>query len=340
MRKCTDRVKDAYDTAALKVAGRKDDPMPSAQIRAVTAFVKAALMDAVTRCPIVPPRFHVVDCACGRGQDMPKLHHALQQRGGKKVCASLTCMDVSAESLRMAEDMAQKWFRDAAWGPAAVRFVLGDVTTRDPWRGLDVAHVITCHLAVHYWCDTKTHLAHFFALASEAACPHHGLLLLTFADGRWVVRAGRAAMSRGDTDPTDPLHKVQVTSGPMTLSIHTRYLGLELPPPAPFGAPYTYRLQGRLEACEEYLVHEGALCEVARCAGWPFVAVSERVDLFAHRLVRSHPLYATMATLMGVEDVVAHAVDGAGALYRAVVFARTEKDAQAFGASVWLPERA
>jgi SAM-dependent methyltransferase len=322
-----EEIAKAYDETARCVAEGVDDPRPSMNVRTVTAYTKAVLLDACLACPLVPQVFVAADCACGRGQDIPKLFHALRMHGGVSRLASLHCLDISEESLDMARAMGARWLPSSP-----IEYTLGDVTKDGAWAKVrpGSVHVLMCHLALHYWCDTADHVRAFFQAAHRAACPRHGLLLVSFADGRWVVRAARAAMSSGCVDGAG---YVVVSRGPMTLRIHESHLQATLPAPlAPFGAPYSFHLQGRLKPCTEYLVHEGAVCSVAAKCGWPCVALSERVDILAARFAGHSAAYATIASLMGFDP---RHTGGVGDLYRVVVFARCAEDAVAFQTSVW-----
>jgi hypothetical protein len=323
-------IADAYDRAAQHVASGTDVPSLSTAIRHVTAFVKAALLDAAIMADSTPPHFTLVDCACGRGQDVPKLFHTLRALAGVKVCSHLCCMDVSPASLDMARDMVARLFAKAAEEPQ-VHVRLGDVTADallPAELGAHPANVITCHLALHYWCDTKQHVQQFFSNAALAAHPS-AVLLVTFADGRWVVRAARDAMSQGRVDAHA---QAVVQAGPMQLKVPVAHLGRRLV--HPFGRAYSYRLQGRLEECTEFLVHEGALARAAASAGWTHVALSERVDVLASTLMAHGAYFASLAALMKASEDASKPA-ACTAMFRAMVFARSSAVAAGFAAQVW-----
>jgi hypothetical protein len=191
------------------------------------------------------------------------------------------------------------------------------------------AHIVTCHLAVHYWCDSEAHLTGFFAQAMQAtrASPD-ALLVLSFADGRWVVRMGRDALSLGRR--CDDV--VSIDSGPISIRIKCKHLALRSCT-GPFGADYQYQLAGRLQSCTEYLVHEGALQDTAAKAGWTMCCLSERMDVLCGRLGKGAH-FSRLASLMKVRADVEHPTAEA-ALYRVMVFAKTKRAAVAFHEAVW-----
>ncbi len=326
-------VEAVYDSAAKAVVYKTDNPAASLAVRSVTSFVKAVLLDAAIAARTTPHVFCIADVACGRGQDLPKLYHTLRALPGKQ-CSDVYCTDLSIESLKVAQGVADSLFH-SRWSlttpPPVITFTQANVIEDTGVISRVPVHIITCHLALHYWCDTRTHIKTFFDRARQVA-ESNCVLVTSFADGRWVVRAARDAQSHGHVLPGGV---VQVRSGPMTLRIHKQWLAHRLPAPAPFGASYEYQLDGRLGWCTEYLVHEGALCQVAAEAGWTTIALSERMDIFAKDICARNPYFEHMAEAMKVHTDLRSREAKQGALYRAVVFARSAEAAAAFRASLW-----
>jgi SAM-dependent methyltransferase len=320
-----------YATIARALgAGEVDaeDDARTRPLRACTNFVKAVLMDAAVRgCPAAAVA--VLDVACGRGQDIPKLFYAL--RGAGKTLDRFAGFDVCREALEYAEVVGRKFFpsscvqlwEDDAAGPA-LGLALGPAFD-----------VITCHLALHYWCDTADHVDAFFRRCAAAAGPDT-VLLLSFPDGRWIVRNGRdAAAAAAAGRASSP--SVAFTAGCVHVEVPLRCLELVLPPPAPFGLPYTFALGSRrVVGSNEFLVHEGEVMRRAARAGFSHVALSKRLDSAVREFMASEP-YAAMAHAMKVAECTAkmqQACDGSGSsdgdaldLYRFVVLAKTKEAA-------------
>ena len=275
-----------YDAAAMRhlaerpLADAADDGATRAH-RSLLAFVKACLVDAAVRSDSTPMGFILADVACGRGQDFPKLQHAIRNTG--KPCERVQCLDSSGPCLAAAADMAVKYL-----GPAvAARSALdhGDAGGDAPWPWPPgQAHVLTCHLALHYWCDSEARVAAFFRNAAAVTGPH-AVMVLSFADGRWVVRAARDALAAAGASAHGTT-TVEVRMGPcMHVKVPVSHLGVTVP--SPWGAPYYFQLgDGARVAATEYLVHEGAVLRVAAAQGWAHVALSARADEAAQDFAR------------------------------------------------------
>lgn len=352
----SDRVRSAYDaTAEVAAAGGLEDcadDVETVVLRGAIAFVKSSLLDAAVRCSVVPGRgFSMADVACGRGQDIPKLFHALRNSG--KECSHVTCIDISSVALECAADKALKFLRPH-FPRLRLQFCVEDVaspigpcswaTGEDPHPHGDVhekpgggqRHLLFCHLALHYWCDLEARVQAFFRKMAVAAA-EDALLVLSFADGRWVVRAGREALARqqaavcraatSDRPGLDSVVKVQY--GPVQISIGADLLGAL---PSPFGAKYEFSLgQGARVDCDEYLVHEGALCGEAAKMGWKHVALSMRADELG-KVLFAKARYQAIASKMRVHSFD---MDTPGAaLYRFVVLAKSPEAAREFNVAL------
>jgi SAM-dependent methyltransferase len=312
-----------YATIARALgAGEVDaeDDARTRPLRACTNFVKAVLLDAAVRgTPGAAVR--VLDVACGRGQDIPKLFYAL--RGAGKTLECLAGLDVCREALEYAAVVGAKFFP-----PSRVHLWQGSAC--EPWEkgvagptGTAPFDVITCHLALHYWCDTAEHVDTCFHQCAAAAGPA-AVLLLSFPDGRWIVRNGR------DAAVGTAAAVVTFTAGCVAVEVPRRCLQLMLPPPAPFGLPYTFALGSRrVVASKEFLVHEGEVMRRAARAGFPHVVLSRRLDEAVREYMAGEP-YAAMARAMKVAEHTAKVRGDALDLYRFVVLAKTKEAAGRF----------
>lgn len=316
-----DAIGRAYDAAAVAVvsAADVDDDQETFALRSVVAYVKACVLDGV--CKAVPQgAVTVVDAACGRGQDLGKLHHALVNAGGKALRA-LYCLDVADKALEVAQAMAHKFFGASG---AIIHVQTRDVASGEPLCDDGTADVVSCQLALHYWCDDPAHVKRFF-VAAAACSQQQALLAVTFPDGRWIVRAGR---NRLGTEAVQE-GKVCIQRGALHVVIGADALGAATP--SAFGVPYEFTLgRRRVVGSTEFLVHEGAVTRLAADAGWTCVAWSARCD-DASRLFRSNPRLAGIADAMRTADATIDA-----ALFRAVVFTKTKEAAARFQAAMRL----
>lgn len=354
------RVMQAYDAAAalLSVGPRdglrdgarlaKEDPVTQHH-RATVNFCKSCIWDAVVRSACTPSDgFRVIEVACGRGQDVPKLHHALRNSG--KTCAAVVCMDISPGCVEAARGMVHKLLPAAC--AAASRFIVGDAGAASaPWHdshhdgpdGPDgPAHIVSCHLALHYWCDSVERVRAFFKHAAAASAADASLVL-SFADGRWVVRAARDALAahqsrHGVTPDTVTVHAggARNTTDPplFTLEVPTALLGPHSP--GPWGTRYEFQMGGGARvAAPECLVHEGALLREAATAGWAHVAMSARMDEAA-ALFAACSRYAAFGHAMHAVPLRGDALRTA-AMYRVVILTKTTAAHAAAVASLFRP---
>jgi hypothetical protein len=305
------------------VADAADDGATRAH-RSLLAFVKACLVDAAVRSDSTPTAaaaaegFTLADVACGRGQDFPKLQHAIRNTG--KPCLRVQCLDSSGPCLAAAADMAAKYL-----GPdvaARSAFCCGDAGGDAPWPWPQgQAHVLTCHLALHYWCDSEARVAAFFRNATAVTGPH-AVMVLSFADGRWVVRAARDALAvSGVRAGAGAGDEVEVRMGScMHVKVPVAHLGTTVP--SPWGAPYYFQLgDGARVAATEFLVHEGAVLRVAAAQGWAHVALSARADEAAQDFAR-RPRFYDFGVAMRAVPLSATSF-GTAAAYRVLVLTKS-----------------
>jgi hypothetical protein len=178
-------------------------------------------------------------------------------------------------------------------------------------------------------------VAAFFANVATVLRPT-GVVLLSFPDGRWVVRHGRnaaAAEHEHDKDGGDD-DMVRFAVGPARVSIARKHLAVRLPrsSSAPYGLGYTFSFgRHRLVELEEYLVHEGELMRQAAKAGLKHVAGSWRMDEAADMLWRGTRWASNVAAAMGAaEQCETSTAPPLADAYRFIVLARTEEAAAAF----------
>lgn len=322
-----------YDVAAAAVPSGATAAADgaSAALRLHVSYVKTCLLDAAARSSTTPARFALADVACGRGQDMLKLGHAMRNSG--KVCRALYCSDISTGALGEAERMAEDTLR-----PRGVPCVCmeADATAPDadlvpPTEGADV---VVCHLALHYWCDSADRVLRFFHNAARACAGPHALLVTSFADGRWVVRHGRNRLSQEHGHGCVAPETVAFTVGPFSVAIAAAHLETDGGKSAtPFGAAYQFSLgSDRLHGSAEFLVHEGCVEALARKAGW-LPVYSKRFDEAAAGFACGvpNPHFAAIAAKMGADPAGLGEDDvRALSLFRAKVYARGEGVGRAF----------
>jgi SAM-dependent methyltransferase len=297
-----DQLRGHYDAMARMHARVTFDDrraFSTASVRHLNGFVKACMIDAAVRCLAKGGgKIAVADIACGRGQDQSKWAYAA--RDARVPLPAYFGMDLAPGDAEAAVTMAGKYLSGAA-----VHVQTGDMGT-DAWQMADAAATaVTCQLAMHYIFDAEARVRHFFAEAARVLAPG-GVLLLSFADGRSIVRRAR---DTPDGHYARPYYILDVPPAITALRI-----------PSPFGNRYTFTMPGSVEGVPEYLCHEGMLTRIAAAAGFQ-TGRSAYFDELAVAL-DSQPYYAALAAKMGgnwIDDP--DALDAAN-LYRFIVFAR------------------
>ena len=293
-------------------------------VRHLNNFVKACVLDVAARvlCAVCPSTrddgLCVADIAAGRGQDQAKCMYAA--RNAKTHVDAYYARDLSAEDTVSARLMAVKYIAPSA---RCVSIECGDMG--QCWAGIPDAgvDVVSCQLALHYLFDDEAHLRTFFAEAFRVLRPN-GLVIVSYADGRSIIRRGRDAYDGSAVN-------VQVRARYYSFSIPASHLRRALP--SPFNLAYTFTLPGSVEAIPEFLAHEGCIGREAARVGFTNGAsmfFDEAALCFA-----SHPYYRDISEKMGGnwhdDD---DALDTAN-MYRFSVFAKCasvlkEWDAQTF----------
>jgi len=285
----------------------------SAAVRYLNNFVKACMVDAACRCLCRrggDGGLRVAEVACGRGQDHSKWMYGCRAAG--TWVSTYFGLDLSSADHSAALAMAAKFLGRHG---AEVRIQTADMGVA-VWDAPDgSADVVSCQLAMHYLWDAEDHASHFFQQAARVL-DSAGLLLISYADGRSVVR--RARQSAG--------------------AVRSRFYKLEVPAEcsalrlkSPFGNRYVFTMPDSVESVPEYLCHEGSLLKLAKREGF-VCGLSMYFDELALRL-RKLPRFSELARRMGGDGLDGpdrqDALDAAN-LYRFSVLARTPAALQAF----------
>ena len=291
-------------------------------VRYMNNFVKACMIDTACRTLVdVLPELRtsglvVADIACGRGQDVGKWKFGAAAAG--TFVRTFYGMDLSVHDCNAAEAQVARFMARATTAHTIHAANMGTDAFELPDASV---HVLSCQLALHYLCDALGHVQHFFAQAARVLHPA-GLLLVSFADGRAVVRRGRNAVPPG-----------YVVQQFYTLEMDPAVLRARLP--SPFGHPYMFTLDGSVHRVAEYLCHEGAVCAAAAEAGGFREHISKPFDVLA-RFLREQRRFAAIAEKMdgcGFENPAAlPATLDAANLYRFIVMSTQHSNAAAFTA--------
>ncbi len=289
----------------------------SKAIRYLNNFVKASVLDISVRCLAVGVGRRVLtvaDIASGRGQDHGKLFHATEalklQRGpASAVIGAYYGMDLSAEDTVSAQMMAQKYLSGAQH-----EIRVGDMGSPADYAFIPAGTVdiMSCQLAVHYLFNREECLVAFFEQAARMMRPE-GVLVVSYVDGRGVVRRARNAMTTPDDE------QVTVSSKFYTYDIPTRHLRARIP--AVFGMEYVFTMPDSIEGVPEFLASEKVIIGAAKTVG--LVAGSSMYFDQAAKFFGGRQRYAAIGDKMGgVGDEDVDALEAAN-LYRFNVFAKS-----------------
>ncbi len=285
----------------------------TASVRHLNNFVKSCMIDAACRaCARGGSELRLADIACGRGQDQSKWAYAARDAG-----VPLTAyfgMDLAPGDVDAARVMASKYL-----AAADVRIQTGDMG-KDAWQAAAPVTVVSCQLAMHYIFDAEAHVRHFFAQAAALLAPG-GLLLVSFTDGRSVVRRARDSAT-GKYER--PYYTVDVPAASSALRLRSA-----------FGNQYTFTMPGSVEGVPEYLCHEGMLTHIAAAAGFT-AGTSAYFDELALQL-DPVPYYAVLAEKMGGNWITDPDALDAANLYRFIVFAKDGATLAAFNTALSRP---
>lgn len=303
----------------------------NANVRTLNNFVKAFIIDIATRTHTrskgrAEP-LRVCDVACGRGQDISKWKYAAQAAG--VVLQRYVGLDLVPEDVRASSVMAQRFFVD---GATHAEFVAADMAAAFPFASAS-CNVVTCQLALHYLCDSQARLTRFFDEAARVLPRAAGVLLLSFTDGRAIVRRARDALDV-DADPTSTIK----------IKIRRRYYEIELDAASaqyalasPFGHAYTFTMHGSVASVPEFLCSEGVLHKAATRAGFLYCGSrafdASALAWLADPSCRAARIAAAMHNHGSSGQHDADALDAAS-LYRWAAFVRSAAERDAWRAAM------
>ncbi len=281
-------------------------------VRHLNNFVKACMIDTACAAIKLESRdagLRIADIACGRGQDQSKWMYGTRACG--KHIANYYGIDLSQADVSSAISMSEKYITPHG-GVASIE--CADMGTT-PWRiPSESVHALSCQLALHYLFDQEAHVRHFFSECHRVLAPN-SCLLLSFADGRSIVR--RARDSAGNHDAKYYSLRVPSTSYASKLK-------------SCFGNQYVFTMPGSVENVPEYLCHEGMLCKIATEYGF-IPGKSFYFDELALQLNATRHFYDIAMKMGGNGIKDADALDTAN-LYRFIVLANSREALSAFHA--------
>ena len=289
--------------------------MDTSSVRYMNNFVKACMID--TACRTVLTRLPstrvtglvIADVACGRGQDVSKWKFGSEAAGS--FVHTYYAIDLSEHDCGAASTLASRFV------PRASRIIHSANMGTDAFEmPPSSVHILSCQLALHYVCDAREHVAHFFQQAAQTLHPD-GLMLVSFADGRAIVRRGRNAR---DGIVVQPFYKLEIKPEVLRARL-----------PSAFGNMYVFTLEDSVLGVPEYLCHEGAVSAVAAAHGL-FPQISKAFDELA-RFLKQQARFKEIARKMdgsGFENAVAvPATLDVANLYRFIVMSK-QRGATAF----------
>ena len=315
------RIKEHYESMAQRhISAETRAGFEGHAVKTINNFVKSCLLDIAVRAQSGEEHLAVADVACGRGQDFPKWMHALQNAG--KRASLFYGMDLADTSVH-ASEMLRKFIAPVA---EAVVFKMGDMASAFPDLADASVDILSCQLCVHYVCDAAERLRGFLAECVRVLRPG-GILVVSYADGRSIVRRGRNAL----TACAAPEYVVHIAANPMySIDISSMHLRKRIP--SPFGCKYVFNMPDTVHALPEYLCHEGALCSVAVKCGLVFGS-SMNFDDAARAFERNAHLRSIGAKMKCIFTQDTQAMDAAN-LYRFSVFAKSPAALRKWDAAV------
>ena len=301
-----------YDAMAVHhatVTCHERKRMDTTSVRYMNNFVKACMIDTACRTmaeqlpEIRSMGLVIADIACGRGQDVSKWKFGSEAAGS--YVRTYYGMDLADHDVGAALTLASRFLSGAARN-----IHTGNMGTDAFEVPAASVHVLSCQLALHYLCDAREHLEHFFCEAARIMHPA-GILLVSFADGRAIVRRGRNSR---DGVVVQPFYRLDVPPAVLRPRLHS-----------PFGNMYVFTLEDSVHGVPEYLCHEGAVCAVATTHGFT-VRLSKSFDELS-RFLKDQARFAVIARKMdgcGFENAqtVPATLDVAN-LYRFIVMSKT-----------------
>jgi len=221
-------------------------------------------------------------------------------------------LDLSPADTEAATNMSKKYITPTATITQVQTADMGKEAWMIPDTSVDT---VTCQLALHYLCDEEVHVRHFFQ-ESARILNDHGLLLVSFADGRSIVRRAREA---ADGRWVSRYYTLDVPAASRAL-----YLA------SPFGNQYTFTMPGSVENVPEYLCHEGIITKIASEYGF-HAGKSLYFDELAVAL-DSESYYHDIAQKMGGNGIQDPDALDTSNLYRFIVFGKAKSALADFNA--------
>lgn len=284
-------IAQCYNTKVRERPQKRQKPDASFDSRLLVNYVKSCLLDvafrgvaaaiqeeAGTDAHHAPTEFNYADLACGRGQDARKAQFAAEAAGVSM--RNVFLADVAEVALAEAVGRYQRALTGCNITARHINVTDAASSSSEVWPQKGKTHVAVCHLAAHYWAGDEERMDAFLANVDRILHPTLGVFIMTVTDGRWVVRAGRAAMGMLESGAT----VVTAKAGDATFSIPTSILKPCITHPGREGGhPYQYMLPGHVEGLggdgvTEYLVHEGLLQAAAAKNNLRFMAYSAMVQ--------------------------------------------------------------
>jgi hypothetical protein len=283
-------------------------------VRHVNNLVKACVLDvsarAVAALATTPAStaLTVVELACGRGQDVSKVMYAA--RAAHASVRAYHGLDLAEEDVVSARLIADRYL--SATG-TAVDIRVGDMCAPGATDHIPAASadLVLCQLAVHYAFGCATDLDAFMAAVARVVT-RRGFVVLSYTDGRSVVRRARAVLGRGGGDSgggADSTQAHRPPPPPPPLRVPGKYYAIDVPQDgwaaaaaaagSPFGLEYTFHLAGSIEGLPEFLTHEPTLLEAAARHGL-VAGVSTPFDAAVAEFMQ-HDRYARVAAAMGID---------------------------------------
>lgn len=249
---CLSHIRDHYTAMASRDISAADrESMDTRAVKAMNNYIKACILDVSVRSQSAST-ITVADIGCGRGQDMAKWMYACT--AAKKRIRDFYGMDLADMG---AASLAYKYISVIL--DDNVHFSVGDMSKRFEGVPDDSVDVLSCQLAVHYLFESEGMLQGFFAECARVLT-HSGVLIMSYVDGRSVVRRCRNAATRDLNDTVVARGKYY------SISIDRRHLSARIP--NVYGCKYVFSLTDCIEELPEYLAHEGVLRTIGKLHGF------------------------------------------------------------------------
>ena len=329
----------AHEHESVSLSQRR--AFDTAPVRYMNNFVKACVLDVAVRTAAImlsPAAsrdgqhaarggllgLRVLDLACGRGQDVSKLMYAAD--AARVVIEAYDGVDL-LEDDHAARERAARYL-------AATRHVhiaSEDIRHGFPHIPSNSVDTVSCQLAWHYLYDSPSSLNAVLA-AVKRVLRTTGVFVVSFTDGRSILRRARDAMTGPPGDGTD----ICVEGRHWSFRIPSRHVTSS--GCAGFGKEYIFTLPGSVHGVKEYLCSEHVLAAAAADAGLyagPSLYFDEAVVRYC-----DIPYYCDIADRMHARQYLQDpdALDTAN-MYRMAVFAPRSTTLRTWDACSAAPSR-